>query len=82
MSEDNERKRQEADLTRVKEHVGQLIEHFDSVQILCTRSDPEAGGTVCVSWGAGNWYARYGQARAFCVEREEGLREDFRDQNG
>jgi len=56
----------------VKQHVAALSEHFDSVQIFVSRHDPAIqDGTVTVSWGAGNWYARAGQIREWILRQEE-----------
>lgn len=46
----------------VERIAAQLGEHFDAVQILCSTQD-EGGGTIGVSRGCGNWYARIGMAR-------------------
>jgi len=51
--------RKEEDLERVRRHVAQLAEHFDSVEVFCTRSAGEE--TMSVNLGAGNWFTRYGQ---------------------
>jgi hypothetical protein len=45
-------------LAVVKQHSAQLMEHFDSVQIICTKYDGDT--TVRLSWGGGNHYARTG----------------------
>lgn len=49
-------------LELVKTHVAQLAEHFDSVQIFCTKVNPVEGqrGTASVTYGAGDQYARMG----------------------
>jgi len=44
-------------------HVSALMEHFDSVQIMASRSAHE--GTEDVMRGGGNWYARQGMAHDF-----------------
>lgn len=48
-----------------------LGEHFDSVQIFCTRHEggPD-GGTFSTSRGVGNFYARYGQVREWLLEQD------------
>lgn len=58
----------ERDLAMVKRHAAQLAEHFDAVHIFVTR--PSEDGTIVCNWGAGNWYARYGQVRAWIVAEE------------
>ncbi len=63
----------------VRRHVEQLIEHFDTVQILVSRHMPaEKDGTVAVAQGAGNWYARRGHARDFLLHGDEHVREHAR----
>lgn len=44
-------------------HVSALMEHYDSVQIMVTRSDHT--GTEDFMRGGGNWYARQGMAHDF-----------------
>jgi hypothetical protein len=66
------------DLNIVDQHVFALMEHFDTVQIFCTRHDGREGTVSCRS-GAGDWYARYGhislwvkdQDIAGCPEEDE-----------
>jgi hypothetical protein len=65
----------EEDVARLKSHVQALIEHFDTVQIFCSRHMPaEANGTVSLSEGAGNWLARRGHVHdwtLYCDEYEK-----------
>lgn len=69
----------EIDLERVRNAVESLAEHFDTVQILTTRSTGEKdGNTVNVSIGRGNWFARYGQMRMWLTKHEEGGRWEAR----
>ena len=50
------------DIEFLKGHVARLSEHYDTVQIFVTKHDNALhDGTKCVTWGSGNWYARYGQ---------------------
>jgi len=59
------------DLMKLRAAVETLIEHFDTVQIFASRHEPaEADGTIHCSWGAGNFYARYGQVQAFCIAQD------------
>lgn len=51
----------EEDFKRLKKLCEALGEHFDTVQVFATRHDPEAGGTVHMNCGVGNWFARRGQ---------------------
>jgi len=48
----------------VGEHISSLMEHFESVQVLCSRHNPSIG-TENVYLGAGNWFARQGMAHDF-----------------
>lgn len=58
------------DVEIVKRHIAQLMEHFDTVQIFCTRHSPELEGTTSVQWGDGNWFARYGHVNKWLIEQE------------
>jgi len=59
MSEDEQ---EHDDMRRIREACEVLSEHFDSVQIFATRHEMGTDdGTVNVSYGVGNWFARYGQ---------------------
>ena len=69
----------EADLARIKKCCSELGEYFDAVEIFVTRHEAgEDGGTVNVNWGCGNWFARYGQIRAWIVKEDEADRERIR----
>lgn len=46
------------------------MEHFDSVQVFCTRRLDKDGNTRTVAIGDGNWYARYGQVREWVLMEE------------
>lgn len=71
----NDEQRQ-ADIDMLKRHCEQLSEHFDTVQIFCTRHMPaELDGTRTLNYGSGNWYARYGQVRCWTLEHDEEHRE-------
>jgi hypothetical protein len=79
----NETEIESGDLERVKAAAEKLGEHFDSVQILCTRHEPAvARGTVNINFGVGNWFTRYDQAREWLVKCDEGIRSEVRDLNG
>lgn len=63
----------------VRKHLDLLSEHFDSVQIFCTRYNPnklegdpsgEDGTTTRVNMGVGNFFARYGHV-AYWLEHEK-----------
>lgn len=64
---------QDQDEKRVDDALRVLGEHFDSIQIFATRvnDNSEGGGTVHISKGIGNWFARYGHAKMWC-NRSEG----------
>ena len=66
----------EQDLGRIKKCCADLGEYFDAVEIFATRHEED--GTVNVNWGSGNWFARYGQIRAWIVKEEEADRERIR----
>ena len=71
MSESSEN----AEMKLVDNHVNQLLEHFDTVQIFASRHAPTThDGTVRMHSGAGNWFARYGQVRDWIVMQEERMR--------
>lgn len=77
--EDENQEQEDRDTAIIKSHVAQLSEHFETVQIFCTRHMPaELDGTVCVQWGAGNWYARYGGIKEWVFKREEEFRVQVR----
>lgn len=62
------------DLERVEKAAAALGEHFDTVQIFCTRQESGAGGTVNVAFGQGNWFARFGHVQAWLETEQEGNR--------
>lgn len=62
----------DADAEMLRQHVNQLGEFFDTVQIFCTRRESfEKSGTSHFALGAGNWFARYGQLRNWILEQNE-----------
>lgn len=60
----------------LEKHVNQLAEHFDSVQIFVTRTDPKQDGTVNANKGAGNWFTRYGQVQNWILKADERSRQE------
>lgn len=55
----------------VDKFVADVSEYSDSVQVFVTAYEPtEAEGTVSIISGNGNWYARYGQVKAFAATAE------------
>ena len=45
------------DIDRVKQAALALGEHFDAVHVFATRGEDD--GTITISHGCGNWFARY-----------------------
>lgn len=65
----------EKDIELVREHLNKLGEHYDSVQIFCTRHEPATeGGTITVQMGTGSWYARYGHVQEWLIKQNERAR--------
>lgn len=65
----------------LRKHVEQLGEHFDAVTILCTRHEQGTeDGTVQISDGCGNWFARYGHIREWLLRSEERSRKHIREE--
>lgn len=54
----DESKQAQIDSQQIDKAINLLSDHFDTVQIFCTRT--ENGQTVHVTMGVGNWFARYG----------------------
>lgn len=72
---DEEDERAESDMRIVRSHVTQLAEHFDTIQVFCTRHmETELGGTIVLHLGSGNWFARYGGVREWVIKQEESMR--------
>ena len=67
------------DMKIVREAVGRLYEHFDTVQVMVSRHHPE-GGTAHVNMGSGNMFARLGQCRDWLSREDEHCREFIRSQ--
>lgn len=70
MSDEEENKTGQSDIARLKAAAALLHQHFDTVQILCTRVDDE-GETVAVEHGRGNFLARLQQARDWITYNDE-----------
>ncbi len=58
----------------VKSHTAQLSEHFDSVQIFCTKHTNN--GTTNIKMGSGDWFARYGLCKYWVKQQEENCNEE------
>ena len=57
------------EMSLLRKHVAQLMEHFDSVQIFVSRTDGE--NTVSASRGGGNRNTRTGQVRDWITYNDE-----------
>ncbi len=66
------------ELALLEKHAQDLGEHFDSVQIFATRHDASEGGTINLSYGSGNWFARYGQVADWITKSAERTKECVR----
>ena len=58
----------------LRSHVAQLMEHFDSVEVVVTKYDSENERTYKGNRGGGNWYANYGACKEWVQEQEAKLR--------
>lgn len=63
------------DIQMIQMAVDRLGEHFDSVQIFCTRHEG-ASGTTRMAVGGGNWFARYGQIIYWLHQQQEDARQE------
>ncbi len=79
MSEHNDETK-DREIALIDSHVAQLMEHFDSVQILATRTKSD-GTTIGVTRGRGNWYSRVGYAREWLLRDDEYNRINVREEN-
>jgi hypothetical protein len=61
----------------VRRHVGQLAEHFESVQVFATVHRREGARMVsnALDLGSGCWYTRYGQIREWLLMNDERARQ-------
>lgn len=63
------------DLARIRKAVDELGEHFDTVQIFASRHESgEHDGTLRITLGVGNWFARYGQVHCWLLAEDESTR--------
>ena len=67
--EQREDRSPDEDIGFLKRAAAVLAEHFDTVQIFCTR-ELGADGTASVKWGVGNWFARKGQVDEWVLTEE------------
>lgn len=61
----------------VDRHIVALMEHFDTVQILCTKDEKD--GTLNVARGGGNIFARYGHAQVWIAREKRCMLEFLKD---
>lgn len=59
----------------VKEAVGKLLEHFDSVQIFVTHHNGDSDQTEAFESGGGNFFARMGQIHEWVSIQDQYQRE-------
>jgi hypothetical protein len=67
---------EDADIQRVQKHIDALREFFDTVQVFCSRQEPD--DTISVQMGSGNWHARYGQVSEWLLREEQRSRNKAR----
>lgn len=69
------------DLALAQQHLDALGEHFDTVQIFCSRHEAgeSEGGTINVTVGSGNTFARYGQISLWIVAQAGDYTEGITD---
>jgi len=65
------------DLNLLQAAVGNLAEHFDTVQIFCTRHVSIERSTEQFLAGSGNLYARFGQVKQWVIEEEARVRSEL-----
>jgi hypothetical protein len=71
----NAEQEEERDLEIISKYCDLLAEHFDTVEIFCTRVQQDGtGDTVVLNLGCGNWYARYGQIREWLIRSDQKAR--------
>lgn len=70
------------DVERVQKSIDTLGEFYGAVQIFVSRdSDDGDGGTINLTRGTGNWFARYGHVKNWINEVEENTRDEARRRN-
>lgn len=79
MSDDPKDPQDQSESAMVEATAKKLGEHFESVLILCSRSDGKQGTRV-VAKQCGNWHAQIGMAREWMLFREEYIKESAREQ--
>lgn len=66
------------DIEIIQKAADQLGEHFDTVQIFCTRHEG-SDGTGRYALGIGNWFARYGQIAYWMHQQKEDAVQEARE---
>lgn len=69
------------DFKRVQDAADALGEHFDSVQIFCSRHEGGDVGTISVNYGKGNWFARRGHCREWILKETERSKQEVRQED-
>lgn len=78
MNSPNEQERQR--LSEIlDQHVGQLSENFENVEIFCSNFEQGGEGTVSFQRGTGNWHARLNHARDWILTHDEETKCKARD---
>ena len=78
MEQEERKKIRDEAVKLLDEHVAKLTEHFENVQIFCSRVTDGGELTFGLQRGAGNFYAREGQVREWLTEKDEQAREEGR----
>lgn len=63
----------------LEQHCSAILEHADTVHIFATRHDPVKRETAYVTFGIGNFYARYGGIKEWILREEERPRASVRE---
>lgn len=75
MPDESINQNRDEDTQRLQDHVNQLMEHFDLVQIFASRHEPaKLDGTIACNRGGGNWFSRYGQITEWVRFEDERIR--------
>jgi len=77
----SEQDTKDADMERVRKHVEDLAEHFDTVHVFVTRAGEgdDDQSTLNINIGTGNWFARLGFVKDWIIRQDEYTRQDCRD---
>lgn len=80
LNEEDMNQRSERDQKILRSHAAQLMEHFDSVQIVVTRFDSDVQQTFKGNQGCGNWYANFGAVKEWLEEQNERIKVHIRNE--